>query len=148
MIATVAVGAVRGYVAVVRLFVVDPDAGSWNELTSGEQPVVRLAASDLQRAQRERRGIRAEQDGVAVILDLEVAVAPDVRSAVGSIPADDGDDGTVRYAGTVGGLAGLIADIERADVADGVTLIPIGPPHDPAVLGAEVLQLLALRATA
>ena len=145
MIGRVVRSGVRGYVARVRLFVVDPDAGSWDELTSGDEPVVRLAASDLQRAQRERRGIRAEHDGVAVILDLEVAVAPDIRSVVAALPVDDG---TVRYAGTVDGLAGLIADIERAEVADGVTLIAIGPRQDPAALGAEVLHRLALRKTA
>lgn len=107
--------------------------------------MVRLVAPDLQRAQRERRGIRAEQQDVAVILDLEVAVAPDFRAVVGTLPVGDG---TVRYAGTVDGLAGLIADIERAGVADGVTLIPIGPRRDSSVLGAEVLDRLALRATA
>lgn len=126
----------------VRLFVANPDSGAWDEVTSGAQPVVRLVASDLQRARRARAHIRAEQPGVAVILDLEVAVAPDFRTVVDALPTDDG---TVRYAGTVDGLTGLVADIERADVADGVTLIPVWPSQHPDGLASEVLRRLALR---
>lgn len=130
----------------VRLFVVHPETGDWNEVTSGTAPVVRMSASDLLRAKRERASIRADNPDVAVILDLEVAVSleigTDFRRATEALGTDDG---IVRYAGTVDGLTGLVADIERADVADGVTIIPVWPSQDSDALGAEVLHRLALR---
>lgn len=78
-----------------------------------------------------------------VILDVTVAVAPDFRSARESISAVD--DGTLRYVGTVGGLAGLLADVEAAGVADGVTLISAVPGQDLRGLGGDVLRRLAWR---
>jgi hypothetical protein len=79
---------------------------------------------------------------VAVILDVTVAVAGDFRSARSVLgPADH----TVHYAGTVDGLAGLISDIARADVADGVTLISASPRQDLRDLGRDVLRRLASR---
>jgi hypothetical protein len=50
----------------------------------------------------------------------------------------DGDQRSVRVAG----LAGLIFDIDRADVADGVTLIPASPRQDLRTLGRDVLHRL------
>ena len=129
----------------VRLFVVDGTGGDATELTSGSEPAVRLAAPDLQRAQRARSRILADRDDVAVILDLTVAVAPDFRSAREAMIADDG---TLRYAGTVDGLTGLIADIEAAGVADGVTLIAASPRLDLRGLGHDVLRRLATRGRA
>lgn len=129
-------------VAWVRLFVIDAAGDHWSELTSGGEPTVRLAAPDLQRAQRSRARIQSDRDGVEVILDVTVAVAPDFRS-VRDLAAVD--DGTLRYAGTVDGLTGLIADIETAGVADGVTLIAASPRTDLRELGYDVLQRLALR---
>ena len=98
----------------VRLFVADETGGDLSELTSGGGPAVRLAAPDLQRAQRNAARLREGGGDVEVILDLAVAVPGDFRAI--------GDDGTVRYAGTVDGLTGLIADIDSAGVADGVVL--------------------------
>jgi hypothetical protein len=49
----------------------------------------------------------------------------------------------MRYAGTIDGLAGLIADIYVADVADGVTLISASPRQDLRALGEDILQRLA-----
>lgn len=126
----------------VRLFVVDGAEGDWSELTSGGEDTVRLAASDLQRAQRGRARIRADRGEVAVILDLTVAVAGDFHSVRELAVIDDG---TLRYVGTVHGLAGLIADIEVAGVADGVTLISASPQVDVRRLGRDVLARLALR---
>ncbi|WP_304107581.1 hypothetical protein [Mycolicibacterium bacteremicum] len=119
---------------------------AWSELTSGPEPVVRLAADDLQQARRARTRLRDDDGEVAVILDIKVAVAADVRSAYARL---DGADG-VRYAGTVNGLAGLIADIESAGVADGVTLVnatgaEAATPQDLAELGRTVLGLLEQR---
>ena len=115
---------------------------SWSELTSGPAPVVRVCADDLQQAQRARARLRGDDGDVAVILDITVAVAGDVRAAYASLGSDA--DG-VRYAGTVSGLAGLIADIETAGVADGVTLVGVTPRQDLAELGHTVLSLLEQR---
>jgi urease gamma subunit len=124
----------------VRLFVADAPSGDWSELTDGDQPTLRVAATDLQQARRARSRIRARGQDVAVILDITLAVAGDFRSARSVLgPADH----TVHYAGTVDGLAGLISDIDRAGVADGVTLIPAGPRQDVRSLGRDVLHRLA-----
>lgn len=120
----------------------DATGGNWSELTAGDQPTVRLAVSDLQRAQRDRARIRADRGDVDVVLDVTVAVARDFRSVRDSMAVDDG---TLRYAGTVDGLAGLLADIEAAGVADGVTLISAVPRTDLTGLGQELLARLALR---
>lgn len=123
----------------MRLFVTDDAGEDVSELTPGGSPVVRFAAPDLQRAQRDGARIRSDGREVAVILDVAVAVPGDYRSG--------GGDPTVRYAGTVDGLAGLIADIDRAGVADGVTLIPAAgqPRQDLRRLGHDVLRRLADR---
>jgi hypothetical protein len=123
----------------MRLFVADRDGDESSELTSGGRPVVRLAAPDLQRARRDTARIRADGRDVSVILDLEVAVPGDFRSL--------GHGATVHYAGTVDGLTGLIADIDRAGVADGVTLIPApgSSARDLRTLALDVLRRLAIR---
>jgi hypothetical protein len=123
----------------VRLFVAGETGDDFSELTSGDRPVVRFAAPDLQRAKRRAARLREDGGDVAVILDLAVAVPGDFRAG--------GEDETVRYAGTVDGLAGLIADIDLAAVADGVTLIPaMGlPRQDLRRLGHDVLRRLATR---
>lgn len=123
----------------MRLFVADADGGEFRELTPGGGPVVRLVARDLQRAQRDTARIRADDGDVAVILDVAVDVPGDFRAASAET--------TVHYAGTVDGLAGLIDDIERADVADGVTLLAaVGPAQrDLRALALDVLRRLAER---
>ncbi|BBX00174.1 hypothetical protein BST36_20230 [Mycolicibacterium moriokaense] len=130
--------------AIVRLFVADDAAGHWSELTDGVEPAVRVVADDLLQAKRARARIRADSDDVSVILDLTVAVAADFRSARTELGSIDG----VRYAGTVDGLAGLIADIETAGVADGVTLIAASPDQDLHALGLDVLDWLTIRGQA
>jgi alkanesulfonate monooxygenase SsuD/methylene tetrahydromethanopterin reductase-like flavin-dependent oxidoreductase (luciferase family) len=112
----------------LRVFIAESD-GAWTELTelpAGERQVVRLSAPDLKEAARRRRRLPAD---VAVVLDLAVSVADDPRTALAAISEHDDADG-VRYAGTVDGLAGLVADLYIAGVADGVTLIPVGPDDD------------------
>jgi hypothetical protein len=123
----------------VRLFVTDETGDDLTELTSGGGRVVRFSAPDLQRARRDAARLRVTGGDVAVILDVAVAVPGDFRSG--------GGDETVRYAGTVDGLAGLIADIDLAGVADGVTLIPAAglPRQDLRRLGHDVLRRLATR---
>ncbi|WP_445167354.1 hypothetical protein ACTXG7_26680 [Mycolicibacterium sp. Dal123E01] len=102
----------------LRVFIAEID-GAWTELTAGERPVVRLSAPDLQEAARRRRRLPSD---VAVVLDLVVSVADDARTALAAISDDDAG---VQYGGTVDGLAGLVADLYTAGVADGVTLIPV-----------------------
>ncbi|WP_228032216.1 hypothetical protein [Mycolicibacterium sp. P9-22] len=117
---------------------------AWSELTSGPEPVVRVSAGDLQQARRARTRLRGDDGEVAVILDVTVAVAGDVRAAYASLGPDESTRG-VRYAGTVSGLAGLIADIETAGVADGVTLLGGTSTADLAEIGRTVLTLLEQR---
>ena len=125
----------------MRLFVADEPSGDWTELTDGTERAVRVAAPDLAQARRVRARIRAGADDVAVILDVTVAVAADFRSARQDVGSVDG----VHYVGTVDGLAGLIADIETAGVADGVTLIPASSRQDLRVVGHDVLDWLTIR---
>jgi urease gamma subunit len=125
----------------VRLFVADAPGGDWSELTRGDQRTVRVAARDLQQARRARARILARGKDVAVILDVIVAVAADFRSARSILDHSE----SVHYAGTVEGLAGLVSDIGRAGVADGVTLIPVSPRQDPRDIGRDVLRRLTSR---
>jgi hypothetical protein len=127
----------------VRVFVADASGDDWSELTQGDQRTVRVVAPDLQQARRVRARIRAGGEDVAVILDVTVAVAGDFRSARTVLGSRSGDGRTMRYAGTVAGLAGLISDIGRAGVADGVTLIGATPRQDLRALGRQVLDHLA-----
>ncbi len=119
---------------------VDASGGNWSELTSGETTTVRLAAPDLQQARRARGRISGD---LAVILDVTVAVAADYRSAREAMPSLD--DGTLHYAGTIDGLAGLVADIFIAEVADGVTFIPASPEQDMRELADAALDRIARR---
>jgi hypothetical protein len=125
----------------VRLFAADALSGDWSELTDGDQRTVRVAAPDLQQALRARARILARGENAAVILDITVAVAGDFRSARSVLDHSE----SVHYAGTVDGLAGLVSDIGRAGVADGVTLIPASPRQDLRELGRDVLHRLASR---
>jgi hypothetical protein len=131
----------------VRLFVAEVSGSGWSELTDGVEPTVRVSAADLQQARRARARIRAGGDEVAVILDVTVSVAADFRSARTSF-GRAADPATVEYAGTVAGLAGLIADIHAAEVADGVTLIPVSPAQDLRAVGFDVLDWLTIRGQA
>jgi urease gamma subunit len=115
--------------------------GDWSELTDGDQRTVRVTASDLQQARRARARILARGEDVAVILDITVAVAGDFRSARSVLDHSE----SVHYAGTIDGLAGLVSDIGRAGVADGVTLINASPRQDLRELGRDLLHRLASR---
>ncbi len=123
------------------------DAETWTELTDGGEPTARISASDLAQARRIRSGLKSEDEALSVILDVTVAVAGDYRSARCSLTVA-GPEAEVRYVGTVDGLTGLIADIEAAEVADGVTLIPATPGQDARVLAGDVLRRLELRSQA
>ncbi|WP_430330668.1 hypothetical protein [Rhodococcus sp. ACT016] len=122
----------------------------WVDLTVGPdtldlaaQPavVLRIRAADLHEAQRARAAIRAQvaaegrdPDTVTVLVDIETLVAVDSRSARAELALLDETLGvphqpsSLSYIGTADGLASLIADIHAADVADGVTLLPLALP--------------------
>jgi hypothetical protein len=120
--------------------VADASGGNWRELTHGADDAVRLAAPDLRQARRARGRLA---DDVAVILDITVAVAGDFRSARKSMTTADTQ--TLQYAGTIDGLAGLVADIFVADVADGVTFIPASPQQDVREVADAALDRIARR---
>ena len=127
----------------------DSADAEWVELTSDVRPAVRITASDLQQAQRARTRIRNREDSVSVVLDVTVLVAEDYRSARRGL-AQEPDEAldSVQYTGTLDGLAGLIADIFVAGVADGVTLISAVPDQDIRALAEAARARLALRLNA
>jgi hypothetical protein len=132
---------------VVRLFVAGERDDRWTELTAGGRPAVRIAAADLRLAKRDAARIRSDRPDVEVILDVRVTVTGDRRAAQAAL---GGAGMSVRYAGTVAGLTGLVADIGLADVADGVTLISETSGVELDGVGRDVLNRLTLlgRATA
>lgn len=105
----------------------------WVDLTEGEKPldlasfptnVVRIRAADLREAQLERARIRAavaeegrDPDSVAVLVDLEILIAPEARSARKELAQLDSAltaprvPVSLHYVGTPSGLGSLIADI-------------------------------------
>ncbi|CAN5305968.1 hypothetical protein BH09ACT9_BH09ACT9_22840 [soil metagenome] len=123
----------------------------WVDLNEGEKAldlasfptnVVRIRAADLREAQLERARIRAavaeegrDPDSVAVLVDLEILIAPEARSARKELAQLDSALTSPRvpvslhYVGTPSGLGSLIADIRAAEVADGVTLLPLALPR-------------------
>ncbi|MCJ0904493.1 hypothetical protein [Rhodococcus sp. ARC_M6] len=139
----------------------------WVDLTEGETlldltafpaNVIRIRATDLRAAQVRRAGIRAalaadgrDPDTVAVLVDLELLIAPEARSArkelaqldsaltVARVPV------SLQYVGTPSGLGSLIADIRAADVADGVTLLPLALPRTLEHLVGETIPWLQER---
>jgi hypothetical protein len=87
----------------------------------------RLQARDLQDAQRRAAAIRANAtDDTPVLLDIEVLIDRDIRSAFAALEDVPANAGALRYIGTPRGLAGLIADVQRLGIADGVVLKPLG----------------------
>ncbi|MCQ4122474.1 hypothetical protein [Rhodococcus tibetensis] len=112
------------------------------DLTSFPRDVVRIRATDLREAQQERTRVRTETlaagrdpDSVTVLVDLEVLIAAEARTARKELALLDSalesprTPVSLQYVGTPVGLAGLIADIQAAGVADGVTLLPLTLPR-------------------
>lgn len=126
------------------MFTADFDEDGWTELTRSHGPVVRLRTTDLQRARRERGRLRAADRDVAVVLDIRVYIGEDFRAArraADSAPGADPVD-SVHYVGTLTGLVGLIRDLFVAEVADGVTLVPVTPDQDVRALALASLSVL------
>ena len=119
---------------------------------SPQAKTVFIRADDLGQAQsmrtriRRELGIEGEATSVAVVLELETHIADDARTARKELASSStGATKTVRYVGTSSGLAGLVADIEAASVADAVLIIPVVSSRRQAVcnrISAEVVPLL------
>ncbi|MGH3722778.1 MAG: hypothetical protein ACRDUS_01470 [Mycobacterium sp.] len=126
-----------------RVFAETPD--EWLELTGGSDATERVSAPDLKQAQRLCQTIRGSHvESAAVILDVYVHIEADSRMARKHF-ATVSPPASVSYAGTPEGLAGLLADIYLAGVADGVTLIPVSQSTDIRCVAQRVLALLPHR---
>ncbi|MFF0818565.1 hypothetical protein ACFYVR_25965 [Rhodococcus sp. NPDC003318] len=114
--------------------------------TTESGALVRVTASDLREAGVAVSRVRQENpDGTVVLLDVDVHLAPDFRTALKEAAAlSEQPTGRVRYVGTPSGLAGFVTDIRAAGVADGVVAIAIGKSADLAPLVRDaVAPLLA-----
>lgn len=122
----------------LRVFVASPrrSANPWLEVTRSTASVTHIRAGTLLEAQRvtkrlhEDERLNRPEEQTAVVLEVEIALDADPGSARRSLarercPMDVHDN--VRFVGTSPGLAGLIADIYVAEVADGVALVPLLP---------------------
>jgi alkanesulfonate monooxygenase SsuD/methylene tetrahydromethanopterin reductase-like flavin-dependent oxidoreductase (luciferase family) len=120
------------------------DRSSWTAVCSGTgaRPspdrlgtnTIRAQASNLREAHAMRRRIRSEAasqsreaDEVGVLFDLDVLIAEDVHAARRQYAALQfpAERRSLSYVGTPHGLAGLLADMRAAHVADGVVLLPL-----------------------
>ena len=144
----------------------------WVELTGQEHSdlldlvadppnVVRIRASDLREAQRARADIRVDiaadgrdPDSVTVLLDVDALIAPSAPLARRELAQLDSSlsgaatrakDDTVTYIGTPVGLISLIADVQAAEVADGVTLRPLALPGTLELIVSDVIPWLESR---
>ena len=89
---------------------------------------VRIHAADLRDAARQSVAIRADAEGRGeqapeVLLDIEVVIAPRVSAAFHALSSLPAPPMGVHYVGTARGLAGLIADVQRLGIADGVVIL-------------------------
>lgn len=103
--------------------------------------IIRIQATDLRDAQRQTTQIRLAEErqgrdpaAAIVLLDVEAVIDHSNRSAFDTLgqlehaSAGRRVSGSVLYVGTASGLAGMITDIYAADVANGVTLMPLTIP--------------------
>ncbi|MGE2832532.1 hypothetical protein [Mycobacterium sp. SMC-4] len=111
---------------------------------SRARPIV-LHAPDLATAQRERRRIRSSvPDSPLVLLEIEAVVAETYPLALAKLAGSGNvpEASTVRYVGTPIGLAGLIADVAAAEVADGVVISPVPRSDRPTLILEETIPWL------
>lgn len=94
---------------------------------------IRLHATDLREASRKSEALRAgssdQVEPPPIVLGIEVLIARDSASAMRAyrdLPQRPGRPEPLRYIGTPRGLIGLIADLQRLGIADGVALVPLG----------------------
>lgn len=110
--------------------------------------VIVLSAPDLAAAQRQRRQILSESTDRTplVLLRIEAIVAETfdqarLKSAECGRPAVSGPS-AIRYVGTARGLAGLIADVSAADVADGVVIVSLPLAEPPTAIVQQTIPWL------
>lgn len=85
---------------------------------------IRVRGGDLREVSRRATAARRDHPGCEVVVDIDVIIAADDRTARAlQGGGDDGSD-TLLYVGTPAGLAGLIGDIHVLGLADGAVLIP------------------------
>jgi alkanesulfonate monooxygenase SsuD/methylene tetrahydromethanopterin reductase-like flavin-dependent oxidoreductase (luciferase family) len=106
----------------LRLAVELGDGIRWD----GDGTAERIRAVDLGDIWRKSARLRRERPDVEVVVDIDVVIAADARTARALLgtPVGDGEDHALLYVGTPSGLAGLIADIHALGIADGAVLIP------------------------
>lgn len=111
------------------------------EAPDSSENVERIRAADLgevrsiyRRLAKETLAAGASTSRPPILVDIEVLIAPQAQQArrlcaelEHRVPTKPS---TLRYIGTPVGLAGLIADIGTAGVAEGVTLLPLILPAD------------------
>jgi alkanesulfonate monooxygenase SsuD/methylene tetrahydromethanopterin reductase-like flavin-dependent oxidoreductase (luciferase family) len=94
----------------------------------GDAPegATRVRAVDLRALRQEGAVVREEQPNAVVVVDIDVVIADDARSARATFARVAGEPGdTLLYVGTPSGLAGLITDIHALGIADGAVLLPM-----------------------
>jgi hypothetical protein len=91
---------------------------------------VRIKAADLRDAARQAAAVRANaaargEEAPEILLDVEVTIDISAATAFSSVEDIGKQPGSpiMRYIGTPRGLAGLISDVRRLDIADGVVLL-------------------------
>jgi alkanesulfonate monooxygenase SsuD/methylene tetrahydromethanopterin reductase-like flavin-dependent oxidoreductase (luciferase family) len=108
------------------------------------EDLVRIRAHDLRDAARKTAATREDRPDVDVLVDIEVVIARDARTARAIVRESDvhhaGD--TLLYVGTPAGLAGLIADIQALGIAEGAVLIPLAGVGVADLIRLEVLPEL------
>lgn len=104
-------------------FGVASDNGLW---TNGSDDWIRIRAVDLRDLTHKAAAAREDHPHAVVVVDIDVLIARDVRTARAAI-SDSGYEGgdTMAYVGTPAGLSGLIADIYALGIADGAVLLPV-----------------------
>ncbi|HET6258987.1 MAG TPA: LLM class flavin-dependent oxidoreductase, partial [Pseudonocardia sp.] len=126
-----------------------PVAGAWAD-------VVRVAAADLAAAHSARERVRAavaaagrDPDTVAVLLDVEVLLGADPRSARRELDALDAHHevaaSSLRVVDTADALVDVIAEAVASGAADGLTVVPLALPSGLQAIAADVMPRLAGR---
>lgn len=105
--------------------------------------IVRVRGVDLRDVSHKATDARQDRPGAAVLVDIDVTIAADARTAR-EMFADSAPSDALLYVGTPAGLAGLITDIHTLGIADGAVLIPSSPAVRELIV-ADVLPALSRR---
>jgi len=129
----------------LRFGVVTAD-GLWTEAPGD---LVRIRAVDLRDLAHKTAAIREDAPHVDVVVDIDVMIAADARSARAAMAsAGCQGSGTLLYVGTPAGLSGLIADIHAVGIADGAVLVPFDSNGVADLIRDAVLPELRMLASA